>query len=43
MKSTLAKIGAEPRGGTPQALAAHMANEQKKWKPIVEALNLKVN
>jgi len=43
MKSTLARLGAQPRGGTPQDLAAHMANETKKWKPIVEALNLKVN
>jgi tripartite-type tricarboxylate transporter receptor subunit TctC len=43
MKSTLAKLGAQPRGGTPQALAEHMANETKKWKPIVEALDLKVN
>ncbi len=43
MKSTLAKLGAQPRGGTPQDLADHMASEQKKWKPIVEALNLKVN
>jgi tripartite-type tricarboxylate transporter receptor subunit TctC len=42
MKSTLAKLGAQPRGGTPQALADHLANEQKKWKPIVEELNLKV-
>ena len=43
MKSTLAKLGAQPRGGTPQALADHMANEQKKWAPIVEAIDLKVN
>ncbi len=43
MKSTLAKLGAEPRGGTPQALADYMASEQKKWKPIVAALNLKVD
>ncbi len=43
MKSTLAKLGAQPRGGTPQDLADHLASEQKKWKPIVEALNLKVN
>jgi tripartite-type tricarboxylate transporter receptor subunit TctC len=42
MKSTLTRLGAEPRGGTPQALADHMANEQKKWAPIVQALNLKV-
>ena len=42
MKSTLAKLGAEPRGGTPQHLADHMAGETKKWKPIVETLDLKV-
>ena len=41
MKSTLAKLGAEPRGGTPQELADHIQNEQKKWTPIVQALNLK--
>ena len=42
MKSTLAKLGAQPRGGTPQELADHMASETKKWKPIVAALNLQV-
>jgi tripartite-type tricarboxylate transporter receptor subunit TctC len=42
MKSALAKLGAQPRGGPPQALAEHMAREQKKWAPIVQALNLKV-
>ncbi len=41
MKSALAKIGAQPRGGTPADLAAHMARETAKWKPIVAALNLK--
>ena len=41
MKSTLARLGAEPRGGTPQQLADYMAGETKKWKPIVAALNLK--
>jgi tripartite-type tricarboxylate transporter receptor subunit TctC len=43
MKSALANVGAQPRGGTPQALADHMANETKKWKPIVAALDLKMN
>ena len=43
IKSTLTKIGAQPRGGTPQDLADHMAGEQKKWKPIVQALNLKMD
>jgi tripartite-type tricarboxylate transporter receptor subunit TctC len=42
MKATLAKIGAEARGGTPQALADHMAQENKRWAPIVKALDLKV-
>jgi tripartite-type tricarboxylate transporter receptor subunit TctC len=41
MKNTLAKLGAEPRGGTPQDLAVHIQNEQKKWGPIVRALDLK--
>ena len=41
MKSTLAKFGAQPRGGTPQELADHMAEEVKKWRPVVESLNLK--
>jgi tripartite-type tricarboxylate transporter receptor subunit TctC len=43
MKSTLARLGAKPRGGTPQALADHMANETKRWKPIVESIDLEVN
>lgn len=43
MKATLAKFGAEPRGGTPQQLADHMAGETKKWKPVVESLNLKAD
>jgi tripartite-type tricarboxylate transporter receptor subunit TctC len=42
MKTALVKLGAQPRGGTPQQLADHMANETKKWKPIVAALDLKV-
>ena len=41
MKGTLTKLGAEPRGGTPQALAEHIQNELTKWTPIVQALNLK--
>jgi len=43
MKNALEKLGAQPRGGTPQLLADHMANEQKKWAPIVATLNLKVD
>lgn len=40
MKGTLARLGAQPRGGTPQQLADHMARETEKWKPIVAGLNL---
>jgi tripartite-type tricarboxylate transporter receptor subunit TctC len=43
MKNALEKLGAQPRGGPPQALADHIANEQKKWTPIVGSLNLKVD
>ena len=42
MNVTLAKIGAQARGGTPQALADYIADENKKWGPIVKALDLKV-
>ena len=43
MKSTLARLGAQPRGGTPKALGDFMTSETAKWKPIVASLNLKVN
>ena len=43
MKSALAKIGAQPRGGTSADLAAHMARETAKWQPIVASLNLKAD
>jgi tripartite-type tricarboxylate transporter receptor subunit TctC len=43
MKAALEKIGAQPRGGTPADLAAHMARETAKWKPIVASLNLKAD
>jgi tripartite-type tricarboxylate transporter receptor subunit TctC len=41
MKSRLAALGAQPRGGTPQELADYIKSETAKWKPIVEALGLK--
>jgi tripartite-type tricarboxylate transporter receptor subunit TctC len=41
MRGTLAKLGAQPRGGSPADLAAHLVAEQKKWTPIVRALDLK--
>jgi tripartite-type tricarboxylate transporter receptor subunit TctC len=42
MRSTLAKLGAEPRGGPSQILAERMTADQVRWKPVVEALHLKV-
>ena len=41
MKGTLAKLGAAPRGGTPKELADYIQSETVKWKPVIEALNLK--
>jgi tripartite-type tricarboxylate transporter receptor subunit TctC len=41
MKNALAKLGAQPRGGTPKDLAEHLDSEMKKWGPVVRALNLK--
>jgi len=43
MKSALAKLGAQPRGGTPQNLTDHIRNEVAKWTPIVARLNLKAD
>ena len=43
MKTALAKLGAQPRGGTPQDLSDHIQREIAKWKPIVATPNLKVD
>jgi tripartite-type tricarboxylate transporter receptor subunit TctC len=43
MKEAMARLGAQPRGGTPQDLADHLQREIAKWKPIVAALNLKAD
>jgi tripartite-type tricarboxylate transporter receptor subunit TctC len=43
MKTALAKLGAEPRGGSPQDLSDHLEREIAKWKPIVSTLNLKAD
>jgi tripartite-type tricarboxylate transporter receptor subunit TctC len=43
MKNALAKLGAQPRGGTPQDLSDHIQREVAKWKPIVTALHLQVD
>jgi tripartite-type tricarboxylate transporter receptor subunit TctC len=41
MKNALAKLGGQPRGGTPKDLANHLQSELVKWKPVIEGLNLK--
>jgi tripartite-type tricarboxylate transporter receptor subunit TctC len=41
MKEPLARLGAQPRGGSPDDLARHMKAEHDKWAPIVARLGLK--
>jgi len=41
MREPLARLGAQPRGGTPEDLARHMKAEHDKWGPIVARLGLK--
>jgi len=43
MKSTLAKLGGQPRGGSPKDLADYIESEKTKWTPIVQSLNLRVD
>ena len=43
MKNTLAKMGAEGRGGSPQVLADYIAHETAKWKPIIASLHIKAD
>jgi tripartite-type tricarboxylate transporter receptor subunit TctC len=41
MRDVLTRLGAEPRGGTPEDLARHLKAEHAKWGPIVASLGLK--
>ena len=41
MAEPLARLGAQPRGGSPDDLARHMKAEHAKWEPIVAKLGLK--
>jgi tripartite-type tricarboxylate transporter receptor subunit TctC len=41
MKEALARLSAQPRGGTPDDLARHMKAEHDKWAPIVAKLGLR--
>ena len=41
LKSALAKVGNMPLNGPPEALTQMIVSENRKWTPIVRALNLK--
>jgi tripartite-type tricarboxylate transporter receptor subunit TctC len=41
MRDALARLAAQPRGGSPDDLATHMRAEHAKWEPIVRTLGLK--
>jgi tripartite-type tricarboxylate transporter receptor subunit TctC len=41
LQSALAKVGNVPLGGPPEALTQVIVAENRKWAPIVKALNLK--
>jgi tripartite-type tricarboxylate transporter receptor subunit TctC len=41
MTEPLARLGAQPRGGSPGDLARHMKAEHEKWGPIIARLGLK--
>jgi tripartite-type tricarboxylate transporter receptor subunit TctC len=41
MREPLGRLGAQPRGGTPEDLARHMKAEHDKWAPIVARLGLR--
>lgn len=40
MKGTLAKMGADARGGTPQDLASYISEETAKWRPVIADLHI---
>ena len=42
MRERFASQGAEPVGGTPEALSALIKSETVKWKRVIEAGQIKV-
>jgi tripartite-type tricarboxylate transporter receptor subunit TctC len=42
-KATLAKLGAEPRGGSPQDFAALIAQETPRWAAVVKAAGVRID
>jgi tripartite-type tricarboxylate transporter receptor subunit TctC len=43
VRASLAKLGAEARIGPPEAFAALIAEETRKWSAVVKAANIKVD
>ncbi len=41
MLEALARLGSQPRGGSPADLARHMKSEHEKWGPVVAALGIR--
>ena len=43
VRETIAKLALEPAGGTPEQLAALIAQENERWPPIVKAAGFKLD
>ena len=43
IREAFERLGAEERGGPPDALGTVIAADTEKWRPIVEALGLKAD
>ena len=43
VRERLAKLSAEPIGGTPQATAAYMREEIERWHNVIKAANVKLD
>jgi tripartite-type tricarboxylate transporter receptor subunit TctC len=43
IKATLAKLGADPRGGSPQDFAALIAEETPRWAAVVKAAGVRID
>jgi hypothetical protein len=39
----MAKVGFDPVGGSPQDFAARMAEQLKRWEPIVKATSFQMD
>jgi tripartite-type tricarboxylate transporter receptor subunit TctC len=43
MASTLDKLGAKPKTGSPQEVVAFMASERKKWGDVIRAAGISID